>query len=265
MNNTKLGFFSRFFYSIASFEKYRLFLRQSTGKAMVYLLLVSLFFSLVVYIPGMIEYNNMIDDLAGNFNTIVPDFKLENGRLEVEGEMPVILSDGNYAIIIDTSPNADERVLDEYDTAMLITSDRIIQKNFVDKTTIDLDVFEGLVITRDSVRRVLPVMKPLGIITFIFAMLFFICLKYINALIISLIGVIINAYKHTGLSYRSIFKLSVYSMTLPLLVFTILDLAPVNIPLKWIPYYLTAAIYLYCVINNIKKEIDMFTGAGNFS
>lgn len=263
MNETKLGFFSRFYYSITSFEKYRLFLRQSTGKAVVYLLLVSLIFSLAVHIPGMIKFNNIIDNLISNFNTMVPDFKLANGKLEVDSKMPIILSEETYAVIIDTSPGADERVLDEYDTAMLITSDRIIQKNFVDKTTVDLDLFQELVITRDGIKQALPVMKPLGIIMFIFMALYFICCKFISALIISLIGKIINAAKHTGLSYRSIFKLSVYSMTLPLLVFTVFDLIPVYIPFKWLPFYIIAAIYMYCVINNIKKEIDRTMGTGN--
>lgn len=263
MNDTRLGFFSRFYYSIVSLEKYRLFLRQSTGKAVVYLLLVSLIFSLAVHIPGMIEYNKIIDNLIANFNIAVPDFRLANGKLEVDGRMPIILSEDTYPVIIDTSPGADERILDEYDTAVLITSDRIIQKNFVDKSTVDLVMFQELVITRDSIKQVLPIMKPIGFIAFIFLALSFICGKFISALIISLIGRIINAAKHTGLSYRSIFKLSVYSMTLPLLVFTVLDLLRVFIPFKWLPFYIIAAIYMYCVINIIKKEIDKAADTGN--
>jgi hypothetical protein len=253
MNETKLGFFSRFYYSITSFEKYRLFLRQSTSKAVVYLLLLSLILSLAVYLPGIINYNNIIDNLIANFNTTVPDFRLANGRLEVDGKMPIILNKETYAIIIDTSPNADERILDEYDTAMLITSDKVIQKNFADKATVDLDMLQGVVMTKASIKQALPVMKPLGIIVFIFIMLYFICV----------IGIIINAAKRTGLSYRSIFKLSVYSMTLPLLLFTILNLVPVIIPFRWFLFNIIAAIYLYNAIGNIRKEIDKTMGTGS--
>ncbi|MGI6669917.1 MAG: DUF1189 domain-containing protein [Acetivibrionales bacterium] len=263
MNETKLGFFSRFYYSITSFEKYRLFLRQSTSKAVVYLLLLSLILSLAVYLPGIINYNNIIDNLIANFNTTVPDFRLANGRLEVDGKMPIILNKETYAIIIDTSPNADERILDEYDTAMLITSDKVIQKNFADKATVDLDMLQGVVMTKASIKQALPVMKPLGIIVFIFIMLYFICSRFVRALFISVIGIIINAAKRTGLSYRSIFKLSVYSMTLPLLLFTILNLVPVIIPFRWFLFNIIAAIYLYNAIGNIRKEIDKTMGTGS--
>ena len=47
MNESKIGFFRSFIYSITSFDKYRLFLRQSTGRVVAYLILLSLVLALI--------------------------------------------------------------------------------------------------------------------------------------------------------------------------------------------------------------------------
>lgn len=265
MNETKNGFFSRLFYSITSFDKYRSFLRQSNGKAVVYLLLLSLVVAIATFVPAGIEFNRIIDDVIVNLDSTIPDFSLSGGKLEVKGEMPIVIDDGTYPVVIDTTPGAEDRILDEYDIVMLITSDRIIQKNFVDKTVTELSAFQGMVITRDNISRSLPIMKPIGILVFIFIAIFFIGGKFISALIISLIGLIINSIRHTNLSFRSIFKISIYSMTLPLIVCTILGLLPVHIPMIWLLFYVLASVYVIGAINSIKKEIDNMSNFENMN
>ena len=256
MNKTKTNFFACFFYSITSFDKYRLFLRHSVARTVIHLLLVTIFIALVVGIPAWVEYNNIIEDFSLNIDTIIPDFTLNNGRLEVTGEMPIVLSDDTYPIVVDTSADAEDRILDQYDIVMLITSDKIIQKNYVDKAVTPLSMLQGLTLTRDSLAQTIPVMKPVGIFVFIFMGIFFILGKFVSALIISLIGRAINSAKRTYLSYQSIFKISAYSMTLPLLVCTALNFVPTYIPFIWLLFYAIASVYVYGAINNIRKEID---------
>lgn len=258
MEETKIGFFSSIYYSIAGFAKYRYFLRNSTGRVILYLLILSLVIGIITLIPQVNLFNNTIDQLTANIDTRIPDFTFADGKLEVRADMPIIIDNEGMgmAIIIDTSPDA-EKILDSYDTAMLITSDKIIQKNYVDKNAINLSSFQGLVLSRETVRQTLPIMKPIGAMIFFFSGIFFICGKFISALIVSLIGLIINSVKNTRLSYRNIFKISVYSLTLPFLLSTLLGLLPVYIPLlKPLLVYVIAAVYVYGAINTIKKELD---------
>lgn len=256
MDEPRMGFFSRIYYSIAGFSKYRYFLRQGTGKAVVYLLLITLVLGVITFIPAVNEYNKIMDELIANFDSKIPDFEFANGKLEVSGKMPIIIDDGGVTIVIDTSPDAEEAILEQYDTVMLITSDKIIQKNYVDKTVTNLSTLQGVVLSRESIKQVLPIMKPIGIFVFIFGGIFFICGKFISAFIVSLAGIIISSIRKTNLSYRSIFKISVYSLTLPLLLCTVLSLLPVHIPYLWLIFYIIAAVYVYGVINTIKREID---------
>lgn len=263
MNEPRMGFFSRVYYSMAGFSKYRYFLRQGTGKAVVYLLLITLVLGVITFIPAVNEYNKIVDELIANFDSKIPDFEFANGKLEVSGNMPIIIDDGGATIVIDTSPNAEEAILEEYDSVMLITSDKIIQKNYVDKTVTNLSTLQGVALSREDIKKALPLMKPLGIFVFIFGGIFFICGKFISVFIVSIVGIIINSIRKTGLSYRSIFKISVYSLTLPLLLCTVLSLLPVHIPYLWLLFYLIAAVYVYGVISNIKKEIDSISSIGS--
>lgn len=256
MNGTKINIFTRFYYSITSFDKYRLFLRQGTGKAVVYLLLLSTLLSLVIFIPASIQYDKIMDNFISNFDTLIPDFTLANGRLQVNGDMPIIIDEGVYPIVIDTSPDAEQNILAKYDIVMLITSDKMIQKNYVDKTVTSFDAFQGMELTRNNIAQTLPIMKPIGVFIFILLGIGFVCGKFISALIISLIGLIINSAMKTNLSYRSLFKISIYSMTLPLLLCTVPGLFSIRIPFLWLVFYVIASVFVYGAIKSIRKEID---------
>ncbi len=263
MNETKINIFSRFFYSITSFTKYGLFLRQGVGKAVVYLLLLSFLLSLAVYIPVGIQYDRIVDDLIANYDAMIPDFTLAGGKLQVSGEMPIVVDEGAYPIVIDTSPNAEDKILAEYDIVMLITSDKIIQKNYANKQVTNLSAFQGFELTRDSIAQTLPLMKPVGIFVFVLLAVGFVFGKFISALIISLIGLTINSALKTNLSYQNIFKISIYSMTMPLLICTIPSIASVTIPFLWILFYVIASVYVYGAIRSIRKELDKMFGQDN--
>lgn len=257
MNEPKLGFFQNIFYSIAGFNNYRYFIRQRTGKAVVYLLLLTLILGVASLIPVVYNYNNVVNEMITNFDKSVPGFTFENGKLDVQGEMPIIINDGASTMIIDTSGKTDESVLDNYDTAILVTSDKMIQKNYVRKQVTDFSMLQGFTMNKDSVKKLLPLLKWVASLIMIFGTIFFICIKFLSALIIGLIGMIINSAKSTHLRFADIFKLSVYSMTLPLLLGTLLDMIPYNIPLLWLVFYIIASVYLWGAINVIKKDQEI--------
>lgn len=256
MDESNLGFFSRLYYSITSFGKYRYFLRQSTSKAVVYLLLITMFIAVIVSVQTGIESNKIIEEIITGISGKIPDFQLADGKLEVNGEMPIIIDDGATPLIIDTSPNADEKILDGYDSAVLITSDKIISKSYVNKSVTDLSQFRGMVINRQMIQDSLPLIKPFVNIAIVFVGIFIVCGKFITALIVSLFAMIINSVRNTRLTYRSIFKISVYSMTLPLILGTVLDLVLPIFPFKWLLFYVITFVYVFGAINSIKREID---------
>lgn len=73
-------------------------LKETTGKAVLYLLLISLFLGAIGSIRGSIEVNNGISEFIKIYNDNCPNFELINGELSVEGVMPMVLSENedNY-------------------------------------------------------------------------------------------------------------------------------------------------------------------------
>ncbi len=259
MNEPRLNFFTRIYYSMAGFDNYRYFLRQSAGKAVTYLLLLAMLIGIITYLPIFSVLNKGVDEVISSFDSTIPDFTFSNGELHVEGKMPLKLDKNDYPIIIDTSDNADESILEDYDSAIMFTKNKIIQKDYVNRQETDLSVLRGVTVTKAEIKQALPMVKPMGVLFFIFGIIFFVCAKFINALFISLIGMIFNSARKTNLSYKNIFKISVFSLTLPLLVCTLLGML-LHAPYMWLLYYIVAAVYVFGAINSIKKEIDSYHG-----
>ncbi len=83
MNEPRLNFFTRIYYSMAGFDNYRYFLRQGAGKAVLYLLLLATLIGVITYIPVMGTLNKAIDEIIISFDSTVPDFTFSNGELNV--------------------------------------------------------------------------------------------------------------------------------------------------------------------------------------
>lgn len=258
MNNTRLGFFQRIYYSIAGFKNYKLFISQKTGKTVVYLLLLSLFLGLIGLIQPFTEYNKIVNDVITSFDKAVPDFTFEYGKLSVKGDMPIIYNEGGQTFIIDTSGNTDESILSKYDIAVLITQDKMIQKNYANNHVTDFSMLQGFRLTKESVKRMLPLMKGFSILIFIILPPFVIAGRFISALIASIIGMIINSAKNINLPYRDIFAISAHSLTAPLIIGTLLDFTGIPMLLSTLIYYIISGIYIWGALNSIKKQSTTF-------
>ncbi|NJD02761.1 MAG: DUF1189 domain-containing protein [Ruminiclostridium sp.] len=254
MNEPRLNFFTKIYYSISGFENYRFFVMQKTGRAVVYLLLLSLIIGLIGIIQPVIESNKMINQMIEGLERDVPDFTFENGNLDVKAKMPLIIDEGGLTIIIDTSGATDESILDSYNNALLILQNKMIQKNYANQRVTDFTVLQGFKIDKSDVRNMLPLVKWFILFLFIILPPFIIAGRFLNALFVSIIGLIINSVKNTNLPYRDIFAISAHSLTLPLILGTILDFAGVHFLLSTLVYYLISAIYIWGAIGSIKRH-----------
>lgn len=264
MNINKLGFFKKIYYSVAGFEKYRAFLRQSIGRAVAYLIFLSLIVSLSIFVPQQIKYNKMVDYLTENFDSLIPQFTFSGGKLEIDADMPIIIDSDGMSIVIDTLPDAEDKLFN-YDSVILVTSDKIIQKYYTNRNEISLSTLSYFTLTNEDLKQSLPYMKTIGASLFFLYIVIFICGRFLMALIVSLIGLVLNSMKQTGLSYRNIFKFSVYSITLPTLLTAIISFIPFQIPFLGLIYYVIASVYMYGAINVVKQGLDGFKSGNTLS
>lgn len=253
MDNTRLNFFKRIYYSAAGFDNYRHFISQRIGKSVIYLLLLSLILGLIGLIQPFIMFNKLMDEVIVDIDKSLPDFTLENGKLHVEGKMPIII-EGATTIIIDTSGNTDESILSKYDSVILITQDKMIQKNFASTQDTNFSVFAGVKMNKENIKKMLPIMKGLSIFIFIIMPFFVIAGRFISAFAVSIIGIIVNSSKNLNLPYRDIFAISAHSLTVPLLIGIILDLVGIPMLYSTVIFYLISGIYIWGALNSIKKH-----------
>lgn len=271
MNESKTGLFRSFWYSITSFSKYRLFLKQSAGRVVAYLLLLSVLSTLGTCIEVYSIVNQTGDEIIARVREEFPDFRLENGQLEVYAEMPIII-DGSPPVVIDTRPGIDaEDILYQYDNAILITRDKYIVKSYLRRQELSWSMVNfGGPMTRGNFAEIVENFRMiLNIVLVIASVIIFIIIiagNFINALIVSVLGAIFNAARGTGLSYRNILKISIYSMTLPLTVGAVLKMFRISVPFWYVFFLAVCSVYILGAINVIKAGLNaMYENPGGFS
>jgi hypothetical protein len=254
MEEEKIGFFSQVAGSIARIETYRYFFKRTTGKAILYLLLLSLIFGTAGALRVMYEVNTGISQFISYFQFEVPEFSLENGELKVEADMPMIISQTQeHLFMIDTTGNTDERVLEPYPNGLLITKHEFIQKENYGMRKQSFQALQGIVLTKSDVVGFFPYLRFINIFVVIFGFIFHFIGKLISALWVAIAGVIISSSVKYKLPFGTHYKLSIYALTLPIILKAMFRILGVAVPFfGWI-YYGIAIFYLWKAINMLKE------------
>lgn len=255
MENVKVRFFSRIYKSITDFSFYSFIKKETLGKAFTYLLLLTLLISLVSIIKPIYELNSGIGLISEYFDTEVPYFELKNGELHVEGEMPIVSEDEDSIMIINTDQDVDESVLADYDRGVLILKDRLINKQNKSQTReYKFSQLKDFTINKYDVEKYIPYLKSISIFIIIFLPLFTFLGKLFSTLFISLLGLIVNSVAGSKLEYADIYKIGIYSITLPSIIKLLSKFIPFDIPFFSLIYYGIVVFYMYKAMTIIKLE-----------
>lgn len=220
IKKTKLSFWTKILKSVQGIKQYEDVLKETIGKSILYLLLISLLFGAIASIRGAIDFNNGISKFIEMYNNKLPDFELKNGELNVDGNMPMILSqDKDSYVVIDTANNTNPDVLDSYNNGVLILKDKIIQKRNEAQTEVtDFKSFQGMTINKSMINTYLPFIKIITPFIFIGTIVWYFLGGLLSALVLSLFGLMINAIFKTNLVYRELYIISIYALTTPLII-----------------------------------------------
>jgi hypothetical protein len=251
----RMGFVSKVADSITKPEAYGYFIKQTVGKAIVYLILLTLIFESLNLVRPVIDYNTGINQLIRSFNMNMPDFELKNGELNVNGNMPIISGDVNYVVIVDTTGGTGENALDNYNAGILILKNKIIQKeSSFQKKEYNLKDFGTLTIDKSDVKGWIPLLKVINVFIILFGYIGFFAGKLLSALILALIGLIISGSMKLRKDFGDLYKISIYSLTLPIIIKVLLSVIKYTIPYFFIIYYGIAVFYLWKALSIIKKN-----------
>lgn len=256
---SKIGFFQKFVTSLYNLKNYKIFLTESVGKSILYLLIISIIFSTFINIKSYLTFTKAIDEINSSIKSDVPNFNFENGELYVDGEMPIKFKDGDSTIIIDTSledSEVSDSLLDDYDSAILITKHTMIEKQYSSRIReTNFNDLTGIEFNNNTLDSLLNTVKIIvSIIIFGFCPFFSFIGKLFSVLtVMSLLALILFASFGKRLSYSKIINFSIYSLTVPIILNCINKIF-LNISYFFLIYYFVGFIYLFFAIKYLPEE-----------
>ncbi|MCR3922490.1 MAG: DUF1189 domain-containing protein [Firmicutes bacterium] len=244
-----------FIHSISRVESYQHFLKSTFRNALLYLLLLTLVFAGVASIKDTIGLSTGIDEMIEEFAREVPEFELKNGILSVDAQMPVIIEETpNRIFIIDTSGSLDKSVLDDYDEGVFISQNDYTHKTDYEIQTYKFSALSTVHITKSDAQSWLPYLKWLNVFIFVFGFIFFFFGKLISAFIVSILGLFLEFMARYKIGFANLYKLSIYALTLSMVLQLLFRLANFEFPNVGIIYYGLPLFYLWKTLEYLRSQ-----------
>ncbi len=253
-----MNFFLQMRESVIDFKFYRSIKDNKFSRSFVYMLLL---FLIIYFISGtrtFIATRILVDDLAADLNVNVPEFRLENGEFSFEGKMPYIISSSSSeAFVIDTTGQVNEGVLKDVASGMLITKDKVyVKRSEVETREFSLSELKGITVSKTDVLEFLPKLSWIVFIFIAFGFIFVLGWKLLNAVILALLGLIANAVFNGRLKFNNLMNISIYALTLPMLIQLAVNLYGYPIPGFGFIYWAISILYVVLAVKSCNDDIN---------
>ncbi|GIM29375.1 hypothetical protein CPJCM30710_20410 [Clostridium polyendosporum] len=256
------NFFRQFIKAIIDVKYYINFNKESVGRAILYLLFMSLLLGTIKSIRPIYDYNYELNKASQELQKNNIDFYLKNGELYIS-KSPYIFSDEGNFIFIDTTKKAsefDNTSLKAYDTnnkgnVMFIFKDKmIISQQFRENQEIKYSDLGNLEFNKSSAISLINALKWVSIFIVLFLIVGMFLGHMFSGLIVGVFALLISAFMKVKLKFSNTYKLSIYALTLPTIVDVIRSSLALSVPHFYKIYILGATIYMIFVIKIIKDH-----------
>ena len=285
METEKIGFFKRFKMAIFNLEKYSIFANEKFSKALKYLLIIVLLVTVALAISSTIQLSNEAKKLIEYVKSDdIPNFELKDGKLVAEGIINAYNDEYNSRMIVDTTEELSEEVINEYKNevkgtnyAIILLNDKLFYRFDENQT----DVVEGSYGELTSLAGISDLSKEklvneylnednlfkykmiLGVYAFITILLMNIITLLEDIIIIGVFGWIAAKIARVKITLGKAMSLAIYSLTLSIILSTIYSIVYsfTGFTIKYfeIMYMIIAYIYIVAAIM-IMKDANRTAG-----
>lgn len=258
-----MNFFVQMRESVIDFKFYRSIKDNRFSRSFIYLLLL---FLIIYFISGtrtFIAARLGIDELVSSLSTNMPDFRLENGEFSFAGEMPYYISSStNEAFVIDTTGQVGVDVLKDVGSGMLITKDKVyLKRSEIETREFSLKEFKGMTLTKADILEFLPKLSWIVFVFIAFGFIFVLGWKLLNAVILALLGLIANAIIGVRLKFNELLNISIYALTLPMLIQLAVNLYGYPVPYFGLIYWSLSILYVALAVKSCRDdEKELYSG-----
>ncbi len=246
---------------VIDFDFYRQIKGNRFGRSFLYLLLLFLILYSINGAKNFIISRYYIEEAVAEFSETIPEFRLENGEFIFEGKMPYYISSSTSEVfVIDTTGQVDKSVLDSAKTGLLITRDRVhVKRSAAQLQEYNLrELPEGFRLTKAQVVEFLPKLSWILMVLIVFGFVFVLAWKLLNVVLLALLGLISNSAFKAALSYGQLLNISIYALTLPMLLelaYSLVRVTGVYIPYFWVIYWLISILYVTFAVKSCKPDM----------
>ncbi|WP_158735091.1 DUF1189 domain-containing protein [Alteribacillus sp. YIM 98480] len=252
-----MNIFQKFIKSLYSPTFIGRFRFQGIGKTIGYVF----FLMLLTSIPVSVLFTNTIFSTANKVENAlseeIPDFQLQNGQLHSEQNDPQIYEHENETIVFDaTGEITREDIEQEENTTALLREEVVIAEDGTIQTfrydqagNIQLSK-DDIITFADTLSGLFPILIP---VVLVLLYLFSTALKFIGIFALTLFGLLIKKAAPIRLTYRQIWIICAYTVTLPTVISALIDVMPFQLPFAFTLYWAIAFFMLYNVYKNLPK------------
>ena len=263
METAKIGFWRRIKKAILNFDEYEKFITENISKAFGYFFKLITIFSLVITIALVYKMNTETEKVVNTVEKEFPDFSIINNELQMETEenFEHYFEDLGFNVIIGKNINE----TNDYKNCLLLLKNKIVLKydgysqeityenaemnNFSKQSIIDKYESKDKKVLYSTVSMIM-FFSSFGVYTIVFL---------IDIITLTIMGLIINIIIRTTFKFKQIFKISVYAMTLPIILYLAYIVANMiwGTTIKYfeIGYNAISYIYLITVLLMMKSDI----------
>ncbi|MBA9025435.1 DUF1189 domain-containing protein [Peribacillus huizhouensis] len=256
-----MNIFKQFILSLYSPKSIASFRNQGIGKTILFIF----FLSLVSIIPSGYYFSTTISSsipaIKSTFTEVLPEFTIKNGVLSDAKKDPVIIEKDNMTIYMDDSGEITaQQIARESITAIGFLQNELVFATGGEFQSASYSLLEGQTLSNKDIEKMLDTASsilPIALTVLVLAMfLFTSALLFIKVSIFAMFSLLFNNSLRLGLSYRHLWRITAYSVTLSTVFFTIMAAFQTVVPFGSIINWFVTFVMLYLSLKEVPKNKD---------
>jgi hypothetical protein len=253
-----MNIFKQFFRSTYSPKDIASFRFQGIGKTILYVFLLTL----LSILPAIYYFSTVLTEGIEGTKSVMknelPAFTIDNGTLTAESDVPITINKGDFTIIFDSTGVITNEDVEDEENAFALLKNEITVAAGGRIDTYSYSMLEGLTLTKDDFIDLVDTVDGMkGIIIPVMSTLMFLFSSAINFIEVSILawfGLVLKSLAGKSISYRHLWRMAAYSVTLPTVFFTIMSALNTTVPNSFILNWFVEIIILYLALKEIPNE-----------
>lgn len=272
-NSKKMNFFYRVFKSITNFDTYTQFANEPMSKAIKYLAIFVLIFSIILTTLYVSIFSLRFSKSIKYLNENIENISFRNKNLSYNNNETVIYNGKNNIVPIVIVDTSEEPSIEEYkdkvklyDYGFILLKDKILvflstQATANQFTTISYSDYNIDDMDKEEILDILnnPIIYIyLGVIIFIVEFIQYFVYMILNAIVLAVMGQLISLILRLKMRFSETYKMGIYALTLPTLlelVYIIIN-TTTGFVIKYFSWMYTTISYIYICVAIIMIKTD---------